>query len=205
MVLLLAVLYLAALSIAGISVAADASASQNQVIKSYVGNLSQKDTGSLDMLSFFGRNGFFIGEAVKFKAPKQGWKLKAVEVIAWDGYNGTADSVPDSRIIGLEVRDKDLNLLYRFADSQLPFSNYARNATVLYPLIIDIPSIPVSDDFYVCFYDRGAVAIAFERLNETSPNSFLYVQPGNLMQPANLPVKENETLPVNWIMSVSGN
>jgi hypothetical protein len=202
MVLLLAVLYLAALSLAGMSAGADASA--NQIINSYEGNLSQKEVRSLDMLSFFGRSGFFIAEAVKFKAPNPGWKLNSVKLVAWDGFNGTVESIPSSREIGLEVRDKDLNLLYKFADSQLPYSNYAQNATLGYPMTIEVPSIPVSDDFYICFYDRGAVAIAFEPLNETSSNSFLYIQPGNLLQPADLPLGENKTLPVNWIMSVTG-
>ena len=149
------------MSIAGISVAADASTSQNQILNSYVGNLSQKDLRLFDALSLFRQNGFFIGEAVKFKAPRSGWKLKSVEVIAWDGFNGSINSIPAPRIIGLEVRDKDLNLLYKFADSQLPYSNYARNATTLYPMAIEVPSIPVSDDFYICFYDRGLV-VAFE-------------------------------------------
>jgi hypothetical protein len=206
MVLLLAVLYLVTISIAGISAAADASANPNYVMKSYDGNLSQKKFDSIDMLSLYGgKTGFFIGEAVKFKAPNPGWKLNSVQVIAWDGYNGSAESIPYTRVIGLEVRDKDLNLLYKFADSQLPYSNYALNATTDYPLTIEIPSIPVSDDFYVCFYDRGAVAVVFEHLNETSSNSFFYIQPGNLMQPADIRISENETLPVNWIMSVSGN
>ena len=87
------------------------------------------------------------------------------------GMDSTAplESIPAERVIALEVRDKDLNLLYKFADSQLPYSNYVRNATKLYPFTIEIPSIPVSDDFYVCFYDRGAIAVAGERLNDNWP------------------------------------
>ncbi len=108
--------------------------------------------------------------------------------IGWDGFNGSSQSIPAERVIGLEIRDKDLNLLYKFADSQLPYSNYARNATSIYPLTIEIPSIPVSDDFYVCFYDRGAIAIASERLNATSKNSFLFIEPGKQLVAAAVPV-----------------
>jgi CheY-like chemotaxis protein len=131
------------------AMSAGADASANQIINSYEGNLSQKEVRSLDMLSFFGRSGFFIAEAVKFKAPNPGWKLNSVKLVAWDGFNGTVESIPSSREIGLEVRDKDLNLLYKFADSQLPYSNYAQNATLGYPMTIEVPSIPVSDDFYI--------------------------------------------------------
>jgi hypothetical protein len=186
-------------------ISADVQAPKSQLIDSFVGNITQKDIVPVDLLSLFGPPGFFIAETVKFKAPNPGWKIDAVQMYGWDGFNGTSGSIPEERIIALEVRDKDLNLLYRFADSQLPYSNYARNATKLYPLTIEIPSVPVSDDFYVSFYDRGAIAVASERLNTTSQNSFLYVEPGNQLIPANLPIGDNETLNVNWIMSVSGN
>jgi len=206
MVLLITVLCLLALSLTGISAAADAKSADNQVINSYDGNLSHKRIVSIDLLSIMGLPAYFIAEAVKFKAPKPGWKLSTVQILGWDGYNGTVQSIPRERIIALEVRDKDLNLLYKFADSQLPYSNFIRNATETYPFTIRLPSIPVSDEFYVCFYDRGAIAVAGEVLNETSKNSFIYIEDGNTILPANLPLfKENESLPLNWIMTVGGN
>jgi hypothetical protein len=206
MVLLITVLSLLALSLTGISAAADAKSPDNQVMNSYEGNLSQKRIVSIDLLSIMGLPAYFIAEAVKFKAPKPGWKLNSVQILGWDGFNGTMESIPRERIIALEVRDKDLNLLYRFTDSQLPYSNFIRNATQTYPFTVRLPSIPVSDEFYVCFYDRGAIAIASEILNETSENSFIYIEDGNTLLPANLPLfKENESVPLNWIMTVSGN
>jgi hypothetical protein len=206
MVLLITVLCLLALSLTSISAAADAQSPENQFIDSFEGNISGKKIVSVDLLTFIGPPAYFIAETVKFKAPKPGWKLNAIQILGWDGYDGTTESIPRERIIGLEIRDKDLNLLYKFADSQLPYSNFARNATMTYPFTIRIPSIPVSDDFYVCFYDRGAIAIAGEILNETSQNSFLYVEDGNELIPASLPVSQgNESVPINWIMTVSGN
>jgi hypothetical protein len=206
MVLLITVLSLLALSLTGISAAADAKSPDNQVMNSYEGNLSQKRIVSIDLLSIMGLPAYFIAEAVKFKAPKPGWKLNSVQILGWDGFNGTMESIPRERIIALEVRDKDLNLLYRFADSQLPYSNFVRNATETYPFTVRIPSISVSDEFYVCFYDRGAIAIASEILNEASENSFIYIEDGNTLLPANLPLfKENESVPLNWIMTVGGN
>jgi hypothetical protein len=206
MVLLITVLSLLALSLTGISAAADAKSPDNQAMNSYEGNLSQKRIVSIDLLSIMGLPAYFIAEAVKFKAPKPGWKLNSVQILGWDGFNGTMESIPRERIIALEVRDKDLNLLYRFTDSQLPYSNFIRNATQTYPFTVRLPSIPVSDEFYVCFYDRGAIAVASEILNETSKNSFIYIEDGNTLLPANLPLfKENESVPLNWIMTVSGN
>jgi hypothetical protein len=206
MVLLITVLCLLTLYFTGISAAADAKSPENQVMNSYDGNLSQKRIVSIDLLSTMGLPAYFIAEAVKFKAPKPDWKLNTVQILGWDGFNGTAESIPRERIIALEVRDKNLNLLYKFADSQLPYSNFVRNATETYPFTIRIPSISVSDEFYVCFYDRGAVAVASEILNETSQRSFIYVEGGDKLLPANLPLyKENESVPLNWIMTVSGN
>jgi hypothetical protein len=205
MVLFIAALCLAALSLAGMSSVADAQAAQNQTIDSYQGNLSQKQIDLVSMPGLFGRLGRDVAETVKFKSPKAGWKLKAVNVMAWDGFNGSVISVPPQLIIALEVRDKDRNLLYKYADSQLPYTNYAFNITGPYPLTIELPSIPVSDEFYICFYDRGAVAVAGEILNKTSENSFFYNEAGDELIPAAIPAAENQTSSVNWIMSVVGN
>ena len=205
MVLPITVLCLLALSLTGISAAAGAQSRENQAIYSYEGNLSQKKIVSIDLLSTMGLPAYFVAEAVKFKAPKPNWKLNTVQILGWDGFNGTMESIPRERIIALEVRDKDLNLLYKFADSQLPYSNFILNVTETSPFTIRIPSIPVSDEFYVCFYDRGAIAVACEILNETSQNSFIYIEPGNTLLPANLPFKGKESVPLNWIMTVSGN
>ena len=125
-----------------------------------------------------------------------------MQLFGFDGYNGSQESAPEERTIALEIRDKDKNLLYKFADSQIPYSNYARNATLLYPLTIEIPQIPVSDEFYVCFYDRGAVAVGCELLNEPSKNSYIYIE--NELLPAVLPESENVSTPLNWLIAVSG-
>lgn len=206
MVLLISVLCLMVLSLTGISAAADAKSPENQLLNSYEGNLTQKRVVSIDLLSVMGLPAYFIAEAVKFKAPKPDWKLNTVQILGWDGYNGSTQSIPSERIIALEVRDKDLNLLYRFTDSQLPYSNFVRNATETYPFTMRLPSIPVSDEFYVCFYDRGAIAVAAEVLNKTSQNSFIYIEEGNTLLPSNLPLLgQNESVPLNWIMTIGGN
>lgn len=205
MVLFMAVSCFVMLYLAGVAVAAEVLNDSSQLLYSYSGNVTEMNLIPVDMLSMFGSPGYFFAETTKFKAPKAGWKVNGVQLYGWDGFNGTRESLPYEKIIGLEIRDKNLNLLYKFADSQLPYSNYARNATTLYPFTIEIPSISVSDDFYVCFYDRGAIAVASEQVNTSSPNSFIFVAAGRQLIAAGVPVSANETIPVNWIMTVSGN
>jgi len=200
--MLIATSCLLTLSLASISAFADSQSTDEQVLYSYEGNVTDISILPVDLVSYIGKPAFFIAEAVKFKAPKANWKVDSVQLYAWDGYDGSNESIPSERIISLEIRDKDLNLLYKFADSQIPYTNYARNATGMYPLTIEIPQISVSGDFYICFYDRGAIAIASEPLNKTSENSFLYVD-GSLLN-STLPTAETTVTPVNWIMKVTG-
>jgi len=200
--MLIATSCLLTLSLASISAFADSQSTDEQVLYSYEGNVTDMSILPVDLVSYIGKPAFFIAEAVKFKAPKANWKVDSVQLYAWDGYDGSNESIPSERIISLEIRDKDLNLLYKFADSQIPYTNYARNATGIYPLTIEIPQISVSGDFYICFYDRGAIAIASEPLNKTSENSFLYVD-GSLLN-STLPTAETTVTPVNWIMKVTG-
>ena len=45
-------------------------------------------------LNEFGAQGLGIGEAVKFTAPKAGWKLQKVRVLGWSGFNNSTQNVP---------------------------------------------------------------------------------------------------------------
>lgn len=200
--MLIATSCLLTLSLASISAFADSQSTDEQVLYSYEGNVTDMSILPVDLVSYIGKPAFFIAEAVKFKAPKANWKVDSVQLYAWDGYDGSNESIPSERIISLEIRDKDLNLLYKFADSQIPYTNYARNATGMYPLTIEIPQVSISGDFYICFYDRGAIAVASEPLNKTSENSFLYVD-GSLLN-STLPTADTTVTPVNWIMKVTG-
>jgi hypothetical protein len=198
--ILIAALCLIALSLAGMPMAI---AQNGNVLDSYTGNLSQKELGISNVIGTFGQEGLNIAEAVKFTAPKADWKLQEVDILGWDGFNGTVQSVPQDRVIAVEVRDKDLNLLYRFADSQRAYTNFAFNRTIPTFMNIELPPTPVSGDFYICFYDRGAVGVMSEPLNTTN-NSYYFNKAGKEIVPAELSVSENQTVPVNWIMSVNG-
>ena len=140
-----------------------------------------------------------VGEAVKFTAPKAGWKLQMVRVLGWSGYNVSSQSFPADRNIMLEIRDKDLNILYKFADAQ---NNYFLSDAG--PLFgeIEIPAVPVTGDFYVVFYDRGAARIGMETTDSTG-KSFLFMD--GQMHPADFPLDEtNETVKINWLIEALG-
>jgi len=140
-----------------------------------------------------------VGEAVKFTAPKAGWKLQKARVLGWSGYNKSSQSFPADRNIMLEIRDKDLNLLYKFADAQ---NNYFLSDAG--PLFgeIEIPAVPVTGDFYVVFYDRGAAPIGMENINGTG-NSFIFIN-GKIL-PADRTIQEtNETVKINWLIEALG-
>jgi len=140
-----------------------------------------------------------VGEAVKFTAPKAGWKLQKVRVLGWSGYNVSSQSFPADRNVMLEIRDKDLNILYKFADAQ---NNYFLSDAG--PLFgeIEIPAVPVTGDFYVVFYDRGAAPIGMENINGTG-NSFIFIN-GQIL-PADRTIQEtNETIKINWLIEAAG-
>ena len=138
-----------------------------------------------------------VGEAVKFTAPNAGWKLEMVRVLGWNLYNETTETYPADRNIMVEIRDKDLNLLYKFADSQ---NNYFLSKTPKFGEI-EIPSLPVSGDFYVVYYDRGAAPVGTETADATG-KSYLFSS-GN-MEPAEFPTSDNETVAVNWMIEALG-
>jgi len=154
------------------------------------------------VIELFGAAGFDIGEAVKFTAPSAGWTLDGVQILGWDGFNGTADSVPSNGPIALEVRDSNLNLLYRFTDSRMPYFNFRNNVSVPIVASIDLPAVPVDGDFYLCFYDRGSVVIG-EELDNATGNSYVFNRVNRELVPA-LPIGPNQTQSVNWIIRAVG-
>jgi hypothetical protein len=198
-ILLIAALCCAAL-LSGALAADKAATSQLSVLKQDSGkNLSEMNLTLYSVISDFGANGLGIGESVKFTAPKSGWKLKGVQVLGWSGFNNTTKTFPSDRNIMIEIRDKDLNLLYKFADAQ---NMYFISTTGPVLSGIEIPAIALTGDFYVIFYDRGAMGIAMEN-GKGSGNSFFFLN--GQMAPAEFKqTKNNETTKINWVIRAVG-
>ena len=195
-ILLLACLCCAALCINAI--AAEIATSQSTTLREDSGkNYSEMN---FDLFSSFDQFGSLnIGEAVKFTAPKTGWKLQKVRVVGWSGFNNSTQTFPSERNIMLEIRDKDLNLLYKFADSQ---NNYFLSDKGPLFSEIEIPAVPVTGDFYVVFYDRGAAPIGMETTDSTG-NSFLFAN-GQMIPAESTILETNETLKINWLIEAVG-
>jgi hypothetical protein len=197
-ILFLACLFLAALCIN--AVATEAAASQLATLREDSGkDYSEMNFTYFSALNAFGAEGQGIGEAVKFTAPKDGWKLQRVRVVGWSGYNKSTQSFPADKNIMLEIRDKDLNLIYKFADSQ---NNYFMSEAGPIFGEIEIPAVMVTKEFYVVFYDRGAARIGMENSDGTG-SSFLFM--GGQMQPAEFSTRDtNETIKINWLIEADG-
>lgn len=162
-------------------------------------NLSDMNLTLYSATTDFGISGISIGEAVRFTAPRSGWRLLGVQVLGWSGFNNTTQTFPADRNFLLEIRDSDLNLLYKFADAQNMYFLSTEG-----PVFggIEIPAVEVTGDFYVVFYDRGGMGIAREEMAGTGASYFFI---GSRMVPAEFrDTVTNETMKVNWMIRAVG-
>lgn len=140
-----------------------------------------------------------MGTAVKFTAPYPSWRLQRILIYAWSGYNESTQTFPSDRNIMIEVRDKDLTLLYKFADSQ---NNYFLSDAGPVFGLIEIPDIKLTGDFYVIYYDRLAAPIGALQVNDSG---YSYLFQNDTLIPAKFNMSDtNETLSYNWMIEVAG-
>ncbi len=162
-------------------------------------NLSRMNMTLYSAATDWGIDAFGVGEAVKFTVPKPGWKLMQVRVAGWNGYNDTTKIIPSANDFLIEIRDKNLNLLYRMSDTQNAYFTFT--APVL--RAIDIPALPLTGDFYVIFYDRGAMVVGMEQQNGTG-NSYFYDSLTGDLIPASFKDANSKSTKVNWIIRAVG-
>jgi hypothetical protein len=92
-------------------------------------------------------------------------------------------------------------LLYKFADSQIPY--FTHTSVVLGEF--ELPPITIEDDFYVCFYDRGAVGVAYNSTEPDDNRSYFYNRYTGKLTPARAEVEgSKELVPLNWLIGVVG-
>ena len=89
---------------------------------------------------------FDIGHAVLFTPPTKPWTLDKVRVY------GVCNVTLSSVVFALEIWDNDSNLLYKLTDYSIAYFNTTSEWTE-----IDIPDMTVTDDFYVCIFERGSI------------------------------------------------
>jgi hypothetical protein len=163
------------------------------------GNLSEMNLSLYSVSTDWGLDSFGVGETVKFTAPEPDWRLMQVRILGWNGFNETTRTVPPANNFLIEIRDENLNLLYRMADTQNAYFTYPA------PVIraIDIPSLPLTRDFYVIFYDRGAMVVGMESDNGTG-NSYFYDSLSSSLIPASFRDENNVSKQINWVIRAVG-
>lgn len=200
MILLISAFCFIALMVPGLSQSTDSGGQNMTILKQDSGtNLSEMNLDLYSSGQDWGINSFDVGEAVKFTTPKSGWKLRQIWVLGWNGYNETNMAVPAPSNFLIEVRDDQLKLLYRLADTQNAYFTF--NAPAI--RAIDIPALPVTDEFYIIFYDRSAMKIGVELANGTG-NSYIYNNLNSDLIPAKFRVEGAEATEVNWIIRAVG-
>lgn len=207
-VLLIATVCLAALCFNGLGAStpaktANATSNASAPNTTSTANLLIEDSGtnfSIMNATFYSPGVFGLAQAVKFTPPKAGWKLERVLVLGTDGWNSTQKENPVQGIFDVEIRDANLKLLYQYADTQLDYFTSANGARTA---MIDIPAIAMNGDFYVCFYGRDVVRTYTELQNSTG-RSYYFIRDSGLIGPGSIPLKNNATLPVNWVIRAIG-
>ncbi|MCK9566081.1 MAG: hypothetical protein M0Q43_08550 [Methanothrix sp.] len=191
------------LTLMGMAVAQSNAASSNTsmtVLKQDSGtNISKMNITMYTTGKDWGLNTFTIGDAVKFTAPKPDWKLKQIRVLGWNGFNETTLEVPSPSNFLIEVRDGNLNLLYRLADTQNAYFTLPAPGLIA----IDIPALPLTGDFYIIFYDRSTMTIGMEDEKGTG-NSYFYDRGYNELVPLQFKNDNNESTKANWVIRAVG-
>ena len=139
-------------------------------------------------------------QTVKFTTPKSGWKLEGVLIMATDGWNASSNVLPNPLPFAIEIRDANLRLLYHYADTQLP---YFTNGQGIRMADVEVPDLPISGDFFVCFYGYRSLGLAAELQNATG-NSHIFDKLSGQLFSYGLPLRNNQTLPINWLIRVAG-
>ena len=185
---------------AALCICASGADSTQEQLKTLTGSDLNFSEANLTLFSSYDLFGSFgIGEAVKFSAPASGFNLNKLRILAWSGFNETSKTYPDERDIMIEIRDQDLNLLYKFADGQ---NNYFLSPEGPVFGEIEIPEMKMTGDFYVVFYDRGAAPVGAAEVAD-SGNSYLFN--GVEAFPAEFVDQDtNETIGYNWVIEVIG-
>jgi hypothetical protein len=161
-------------------------------------SILSSNMSSIQSLASFGWNPNTVGAAVKFSPPRTGWSLKEVQVVGWNIFDPKNETHPEDKFFAVEVRDSDLNILYKLVDSRLTYFQSGEPSMAT----IEIPSTTVSSDFYVIFYDRGGVGIG-TNITQAQDTSYFYNSLVEQMLPAQI-VLSNETASLNWIIRAVG-
>ena len=66
---------------------------------------------------------------------------------------------------------------------------------------IEVPTMSMNSDFFICFYGYRSLGLAAELKNATG-NSYFFDKLTARLYYGVLPLKNNQTLPVNWLIII---
>ncbi|MBN1322867.1 MAG: hypothetical protein JW986_02545 [Methanotrichaceae archaeon] len=162
-------------------------------------SLAAANISYLASVEDFNFTSMWNGMAVKFTAPYDGWMLKKVEIAGLIYYDHQNQSFPPGWCFGLEILDSDKNLLYKYADSPLAYFS----VTTPFMGEVELPSLEIDGDFYVCIYDRGLFGVG---INITAPQdtSFVYNYITGDMIPTETTLDGGVPASMNWVIRAVG-
>ncbi len=142
-----------------------------------------------------------MAQAVEFKPPRPGWKLRGILVMATDGWNSSSKKDPVPLPFAIEIRDKDGGILYHYSDTQLGYFTHPKGEIKM--ASIEIPPLAVNNSFFICFYGYAQIHLLTEIQNATG-NSYYFDRSTGQLYHAFIPARNNKTIPVNWIIRAAG-
>jgi hypothetical protein len=152
------------------------------------------DDGGIDLI------GCFIGvddpgHAVLF-SPNKTCTLDKVKI--YGKYVNLSDipvySTDRNRVFALEIWDNDSNLIYKLTDYSQAYFNTTYKWTE-----IDIPDINITNDFYVCVFERASIYIGADKDNPAM-RSFEVHRCPNRMINTPYPEPPDTKKPLNWMI-----
>ena len=135
-----------------------------------------------------------VGHAVLFSPPTKSWTLNKVKVV------GEHVNHSEGRIFALEIWDGNCSLLYKLTDySQAYFLNTEDEWTE-----IDIPDINITNDFYVCIFERGSLYVGVDTDNPAMRSYYVVRRGPNHMTNATYLEQPDTEKPFNWMIRAVG-
>ena len=148
------------------------------------------DDGEADLI------GYFVGEddpghAVLF-SPNKTCTLDKVKI--YGAYTNISELPNYYGVFALEIWDNDTNLIYKLTDYSQAYFNTEFEWTE-----IDIPNINITDDFYVCFFERGSIYVGIDT-DKPANKSYVVRRCPKEMGNALYNSEEGTEKPLNWMI-----
>jgi len=141
------------------------------------------------------------GMAVLFTPPTEPWTLDKVRVYGeYIKLQGEPFYTDQDRVFALEIWDGNYSLLYKLTDYSQAYFNTEYEWTE-----IDIPDINITDDFYVCVFERASIFIGADTDKPAMKSYDVKRGPNRMVNATYLEPPDFVTeKPLNWMIRAVG-